>query len=143
MRRYPECMRVIVALLVAAVALAACTGGSAGTSSTTALKVTYWENGRGTSTPVTWTLRCAPARGTLPRPAVACRRLAAGGPRLFAAVPPDTVCTEIYGGPQVARVVGTVKGKRVWTTFTRVNGCEISRWQRVSPWLLPPGGVTG
>ena len=142
MRSYPESVRSLVVPLLAVVALAACAGGSAGTSPPTALKVTYWENGRGTSTPVTWTLRCNPARGSLPRPAVACRRLVKGGPKLFAAVPPDTVCTEIYGGPQVARVTGTVKGTRVWTTFTRTNGCEISRWQRLSPWLLPPGGVT-
>ena len=51
-------------------------------------------------------------------------------------------CTEIYGGPQTARVVGTLKGKRVWASFGRVNGCQISRWQGVSPWLLPPGGAT-
>jgi hypothetical protein len=53
------------------------------------------------------------------------------------------VCTEIYGGPQKARVVGVVDGKRVWSPFTRTNGCKIGRWQRISPWLVPPGGVTG
>jgi hypothetical protein len=135
-------MRALVVLLVAAVALTACAAGSAGSPGATALKVTYWENGRDGSAPVVWTLRCDPARGTLPRPVRACRRLAAGGPKLFAPVPPDTACTEIYGGPQVARVVGIVQGTRIWTTFTRVNGCEIERWNRVSPWLLPSGGVT-
>jgi len=89
-----------------------------------------------------WILRCDPARGTLPRPAVACRRLAAGGPRLFAPLSDDLLCTQIYGGPQVARVVGTVAGKRVWATFSRQDGCHISRWNRLSPWLLPAGGVT-
>ena len=77
-----------------------------------------------------------------PRPAVACRRLAAGGPKLFAPLPPNVVCTQIYGGPQKARVVGTVAGRRVRATFTRTDGCQISRWQALSPWLLPPGGVT-
>jgi hypothetical protein len=52
------------------------------------------------------------------------------------------MCTEIYGGPQQARVVGTVKGQLVRATFSRTNGCEIARWQRISPWLVPPGGVT-
>jgi hypothetical protein len=52
------------------------------------------------------------------------------------------MCTEIYGGPQRARVVGTVKGQPVRATFSRTNGCEIARWQRISPWLVPPGGVT-
>ncbi|GIU93773.1 MAG: hypothetical protein KatS3mg012_0230 [Gaiellaceae bacterium] len=142
MRGYPEGVRSLIASLAAIVALAACAGGSASASTTTSLRITFWENGRGTSTPIVWTLRCDPARGTLPRPARACARLAAGGPKLFAPVPPDMACTEIYGGPQVARVVGTVKGTRIWTTFTRANGCEIDRWQRLSPWLLPAGGVT-
>jgi hypothetical protein len=61
--------------------------------------------------------------------------------KLFAPVSPRAVCTEIYGGPQLSRVVGTVNGRRVRATFTRTNGCEISRWQRISPWLVPAGGV--
>lgn len=61
---------------------------------------------------------------------------------LFAPVPKNVVCTEIYGGPQKARVTGTVGGNRIWATFTRQNGCQIDRWNRLSPWLLPPGGVT-
>jgi hypothetical protein len=61
---------------------------------------------------------------------------------LFAPVPTDMACTEIYGGPQVARVVGVVQGKRIWARFSREDGCQIARWSRVSPWLLPPGGVT-
>jgi hypothetical protein len=135
-------MRATVLLGVTALVLVACGTGSASAPRATALTVTYWETGPRTSEPVRWTLRCNPARGTLPRPAVACRRLAAGGTRLFAPVPPDAVCTQIWGGPQVARVVGTVRGMRVWTTFSRENGCQIGRWSRVSPWLLPLGGAT-
>jgi hypothetical protein len=52
----------------------------------------------------------------------------------------DAVCTELYGGPQVALVVGSVQGRRVWARLQRRNGCEIARWSRVSPWLLPAGG---
>jgi hypothetical protein len=89
-----------------------------------------------------WSLRCGPARGTVPRPVRACARLASAGAKLFTPLPKDAVCTEIYGGPQTARVVGTVNGRRVHATFTRTNGCEISRWQRISPWLLPAGGVS-
>ena len=135
-------MRGAVALAVSAAALCACAAGGAGTSqSGTALTVSYWESGRTTSDRVQWTLRCNPARGTLARPANACSKLAAGGTKLFAPVRRDVVCTQIYGGPQVARVVGTVKGNRVWASFSRTNGCQISRWDRVSPWLLPSGGV--
>jgi hypothetical protein len=141
--QYPEGMRV---LLVVAVAAACVMGVHASTAADTGrgttLRITYWETSSSAVRDATWTLRCNPPRGTLPRRAVACRKLAKGGPKLFAPVPPKTVCTEIYGGPQKALVRGFVAGKRVRTTFTRVNGCEIARWNRLSPWLLPRGGVT-
>jgi hypothetical protein len=135
-------MRGIVVLALATAALAACATGSAGTSQETSLTVTYWSDGTSAEDPRRSTLRCRPAGGTLPRPAVACRRLAEGGPKLFAPVPRSAVCTQIYGGPQTARVVGKVEGRRIWASFSRTNGCQISRWDRVSPWLLPAGGVT-
>ena len=135
-------MRAAAPLAVLVAALVTSTAALGAGSSTTSLRVTYWEDGAVTSKSVTWTLRCDPASGSLARPARACTRLAAGGVKLFAPLRKDMVCTEIYGGPQRARVVGTVAGKRVWATFTRTNGCEISRWARVSPWLLPPGGIT-
>ena len=111
-------------------------------SSPTALKVTYWEDGSTAVPTDVWTIRCNPARGTLPRPARACRKLAAGGAKVFAPLPPNLACTQIYGGPQRARVVGRVSGRRVQATFSRSDGCQIDRWNAVSPWLLPPGGVT-
>jgi Subtilisin inhibitor-like len=137
-------MRGIVGLALAAVVLAACATGSAGTSqpiSPTSVTVTYWSDGANTEKRQQWTLRCAPARGTLARPAVACRKLAEGGAKLFAPIRKDVACTQIYGGPDVGRVVGTVKGNRVWASFSRSDGCQISRWDRISPWLLPAGGV--
>ena len=135
-------MRGFAVLALSIFALVACSSLQAGASAGTSLRVSYWEDGSGSVPDTVWTLRCSPAGGSLARPARACAKLAASGTKLFAALPPDTVCTEIYGGPQRARVVGTVAGKRVWATFTRTNGCEISRWARVSPWLLPPGGIT-
>ncbi len=135
-------MRAAAPLVVLVAALVASTAALGAASSTTSLRVTYWEDGAVTSKRVTWTLRCDPASGSLARPARACTRLAAGGVKLFAPLRKDMVCTELYGGPQRARVVGTVDGKRVWATFTRRDGCEIDRWQRISPWLVPPGGVT-
>jgi subtilisin inhibitor-like len=135
-------MRGFAVLALSVFALVACSSLQAGASSGTSFRVSYWEDGSGSVPDTVWTLRCSPAGGSLARPARACAKLAAGGAKLFASFPPDTVCTEIYGGPQRARVVGTIAGKRVWTTFTRANGCEISRWARVSPWLLPPGGIT-
>ena len=128
-------------LVAVLLAVTAATTASAATPATTALRVTYWEDVAKPSESITWTLRCNPARGSLPRPARACSRLAAGGARLFARLPRNIVCTEIYGGPQRARVVGTVNGRRIFATFARSNGCEIDRWQRISPWLVPAGGV--
>jgi hypothetical protein len=128
-------------LVAVLLAVTAATTASAATTATTALRVTYSEDVAKPSESITWTLRCNPARGSLPRPARACARLAAGGARLFARLPRNIVCTEIYGGPQRARVVGTVNGRRIFATFARSNGCEIDRWQRISPWLVPAGGV--
>jgi hypothetical protein len=135
-------MRGIVLLAAAVAVLAAGGSAAAGTGSDTWLRITYWEKGIDAGEPVRWSLRCNPPGGTLARPAVACRRIAAGGLRLFVPIPSDMACTMIYGGPQVARVVGVVSGRRVWATFSREDGCEIARWNRVSPWLLPPAGLT-
>jgi hypothetical protein len=78
-----------------------------------------------------WTLHCGPPAGTLPHAADACTRLAKlRAP--FAPVPPGTMCTQIYGGPQIARVRGTFRGHKVQATFNRRGGCEIARWNRVS-----------
>jgi hypothetical protein len=133
----------VLVLVVVASFLAACgSGSSAGTAAGTSLTVTYWPKGQHGGAMTAWRLRCKPAGGTLARPAVACRRLAAGGVAVFAAVPKNVVCTQIYGGPQTARVVGMLDGKRISSAFSRVDGCEIGRWNRLSPWLLPRGGVT-
>jgi len=134
-------VRALLILVAVGAVLSACALALAATPSTTSLRVTFWENGANPDSSVTWTLRCNPPRGSLRRPAAACRRLAAGGVKLFAPSPTNAVCTEIYGGPQQARVVGTLAGKRIWAAFARTNGCAIGRWNRVSPWLLPPGGV--
>jgi hypothetical protein len=132
----------VVALLVAAAGAAVAGTAWASDTAGTRLRVTYWEDAAHPASRVTWTLRCNPPGGTLARPRVACGKIAAGGRKLFAPVPPGTVCTQVYGGPQRARVAGTVAGRRVWAIFTRTDGCQIDRWNRVSPWLLPPGGVT-
>jgi hypothetical protein len=130
-------------LVVLTAALLAVGGASAsGSAGGTALTITYWENPSSTTAKVTWTLRCNPAGGTLKRPGIACRLLASRGRALFAPLPRGQVCTQIYGGPQAALVAGTLDGRRVFARFQRRNGCEIARWSRVSPWLLPPGGVT-
>ncbi len=91
-----------------------------------------------TSQPRIAVLRCNPARGTVPHPAAACRRLLSAGRALFAPTPPGTACTQIYGGPQVALVTGTLAGRSVWAKFARRDGCETERWNRIA-FLLPRG----
>ncbi len=76
-----------------------------------------------------FSLVCDPAGGDHPDPEAACRLLdELDDP--FAPVPPDTMCTEIYGGPQTATVTGTLRGEPVDAELDRTNGCEISRWDQ-------------
>lgn len=117
-------MRAIVVLTLAL----AVGGAAAAAAPGTTLTITVWPDGRGKASK-TWTLRCAPVGGNLPRAARACSSLAAlRNP--FAPVPPDALCTEIYGGPAVALVTGRHKGRRVNARFGRTDGCQISRWRR-------------
>ncbi|MFI0979706.1 hypothetical protein ACH4SP_22235 [Streptomyces sp. NPDC021093] len=53
----------------------------------------------------------------------------------FAPVPPDAACTMIHGGPQLAHVTGHWAGRPVDADFSRVNGCEIDRWDKFSKLL--------
>lgn len=50
----------------------------------------------------------------------------------------DRVCTEVYGGPEIAEITGTLDGTDVDTTITRNNGCGIDDWDRLLVDLLPP-----
>ncbi|WP_432492387.1 SSI family serine proteinase inhibitor [Kineococcus gypseus] len=87
----------------------------------------------------TWTLTCAPdgtPGGDHPDAAGACAAIAAA-PDPFAPVPPDRACTQVYGGPQRATVTGTWAGREVSATFSRTDGCEIERWERLAPLLQP------
>ena len=92
------------------------------------LRVTLWPHGRDGTARVS-TLRC-------PSAAPACRRLGALSGNPFAPTPPATVCTQVYGGPQEALVVGTFRGRRICERFSRRNGCEIARWNRIA-FLFP------
>jgi Subtilisin inhibitor-like len=90
--------------------------------------VTVWLQGRdGASEEVA--LTCDPPGGTHPRPEEACLALQAD-PSALEPLPRDSVCTQIYGGPEEAEVVGTLDGEQVHATFSRQNGCEIDRWDR-------------
>ncbi len=105
----------------------------------TSLQITVWPHGAANPGKHVYTLRCAPAGGTLPHRAAACRNLL----RLrtpFAPTPKGSACTQIYGGPQTALVTGRLRGKLVRAGFSRTDGCEIARWNRVR--FLFPGSVS-
>ena len=81
--------------------------------------------------------RLGPKAGT-----PACRRLAGLTAAQLKPVPANVACTQIYGGPAVARVRGTLSGKDVDAEFDLTNGCEIERWDRNRVLLddAPAGG---
>ncbi len=58
--------------------------------------------------------------------------------RLIEGAPTDIACTEIYGGPETARITGAIDDQAVDTTVDRANGCGIDDWDRVLAALLPP-----
>jgi hypothetical protein len=106
----------------------------------TSLNITVWPNGLGEQAPKkTYTLKCAPVGGTLPKRAAACTKLMRVE-RPFAPVPRGMACTMIYGGPQVALVTGRFRGKQIRATFSRKDGCQLARWNRVG--FLFPGAST-
>lgn len=55
--------------------------------------------------------------------------------RLIEGEPTGQACTEIYGGPDIATVSGTLRGDAVDTTFHRNNGCGIADWELFLPLL--------
>jgi hypothetical protein len=70
------------------------------------------------------------------RPVTACRharKIAA-----FLAARPITTrpCTQEYGGPQTARVRGSIGSRSIDRRFARRNGCEIADWARAGT-LVP------
>ncbi|MET3903059.1 serine protease inhibitor [Paenarthrobacter sp. 4246] len=56
---------------------------------------------------------------------------------------PDRICTQQYGGPQVAVVTGWFRGRKVHSQFSRTDGCEIARWKTLASLLGNTGGSSG
>jgi Subtilisin inhibitor-like len=125
----------LIALLVAAVGCGASQGAAVATPETQ-LTISYWPEGRGSSDPETYTLRCDPDGGTVPRAATVCNKLDTLE-RPFARPSKNIMCTDQYGGPQQALITGRHKGNRIWTVIGMRNGCEISRAKRLA--FLVPG----
>lgn len=90
------------------------------------------------SAPATWTLTCAGnVEGSHPEAQAACDHLA-GLDRPFAPLPEDVVCSQEYGGPESARVLGRWHGEPVELELSRVDGCRIAQWNSLVPVVPAP-----
>ena len=73
---------------------------------------------------------------TVPDPGAALDAVERFGEEIFFAVRrADMVCTQQYGGPQVALVTGVLHGRPVHSRFSLTDGCEIARWRAMEPLL--------
>lgn len=80
------------------------------------------------------TLECEPTGGDHPDADAACETITELD-EPFSPVPEESVCTHVYGGPATAQVEGVWAGEDVEAEFSRANGCEIARWERLEPAL--------
>jgi hypothetical protein len=92
------------------------------------LTVTVDPDGDGGAKAKTATVDCGPASDSKE-----CAALGDMKADVFEPVPGNLACTQQYGGPETAKVTGTFKGRPVDAEFSRVNGCEIARWEKMSP----------
>jgi hypothetical protein len=124
-----------LAIVAACLVVAACGDDEpsepAGSAAATELTVTVWPQGKGGPK--------RERRVECPGPAV-CRELSV---RKLAPVPRDVACAELYGGPDQARVTGTIDGRRVDAEFNREDGCQITRWDENVALLGRPSNRPG
>jgi hypothetical protein len=123
----------VLIAVIAAVVVGSASSAGAGSSPSTELRISFFEDGQTVAAGAdkSWTLRCDPAGGTLPRRVAACQKLdQMRNP--FAPMRKDLQCTQIYGGPERAVITGTYEGKRVWVLLAQRNGCEIARWRKLA-----------
>jgi hypothetical protein len=114
--------------------------GPVSSAPSTELTITVDEGGGKTDD---WTLSCDPAGGTHPKPAEACAALAAKGKTAIPPVSQGVMCTQIFGGAQTAKITGTWDGKPVNASFSRQNGCEVTRWKALEGLLPVTAGAVG
>ena len=68
-----------------------------------------------------------------------CAAAAGLRPADFEPTAADLACTEQFGGPQTAEVSGTLEGERVEGSFSRRDGCEMARWDKLAAVLEQAG----
>ncbi len=55
--------------------------------------------------------------------------------------PADQICTEVYGGPDVAWIRGDLNGESVDIQLDRINGCGIDAWESLGAALPASQGL--
>ncbi|MGQ0845118.1 MAG: SSI family serine proteinase inhibitor [Sporichthyaceae bacterium] len=131
-------MRRVVGILVVAAVAAATPHGATAATDHTHLTVAHRATPNAPATRID--LSCAPGADHSGWAEQACAVLteqAEAGADPFAPVAPGRVCAVAYGGPATAQVTGRWYGRAVSADFKRTNGCEVARWDRLSPVLDP------
>jgi hypothetical protein len=119
-------MRSLALPLIAAALLAACGEDETPAAPRTDLTVRFDADGSGPKAARTTRVRC---------PGDDCAAVE-GVTRADLAPPPQhQACTQIYGGPETAKVTGTLNGEPVEASFKRTDGCQVTRWLRVQALL--------
>lgn len=140
--------RVAVAAVAGAVAaLAAACGsqaatGHAGTYAKPASSLVISVTAAHGAKPHRWTLSCGPAGGTHPDAQAACAALS-GLTHPFAPVAAGVMCPMVTTtGPQTATITGTWHGRKVSARYSRADGCQTDRWNKLEKVLgqVNPGG---
>lgn len=49
----------------------------------------------------------------------------------FDSIELDKICSQIFGGTEIARIKGYWRGNKVDSIFSKSNGCEIDRWNKI------------
>jgi hypothetical protein len=125
-----------LALLLLTASLAACgsdeaTPSAGGDGTLASLTVTVDDDGAdGAAEPRTLELQCAE-----PTDSQACGAAAGISAADVRETPDDTACTMQFGGPEEATITGTIRGDEIDASFSRTDGCEITRWEKVQALL--------
>ncbi|WP_053226057.1 hypothetical protein [Solirubrobacter soli] len=129
-------MRRAALALVLAAALAGCgsdepsqAGGPTGELANLTVTVDR-DGGKGGQEPQVLELKCAK-----PTDSQACGAAAGISAADIRPTDGNVACTQIYGGPEEATIKGTIRGEEINATFSRTDGCEIERWDRVKALL--------
>ena len=142
-------MRLLLPLVVLLALVSACASSTTGAAAGPATSPSpvpesdlLVEIHRGGGAPTeSYRLTCAATvMGNHPAGAAACAHLM-GMKDPFAPIPADEMCSQIYGGPQTARVTGRWKSKPVDLSLSRVDGCRTAQWDHLGPLLPGPVGV--